>query len=222
MEIRVRDLARTPLGSASFVDLRLPEGELNAIGQRVLTDTLAIHVRPQVLRTRAAPGDIQTAAGRLRLNGLAHVGVLQVQRAGVLYVVYLNPADEELLERVKRIRAQGYFWICMYDVLATFGMNNIAPIDSSFLECVLEVREQAHGVSREMFELSTDGVDWVMRHPENALPLLPGFRRLAGTLCTARDSCAPVNSTRTQGESRQKAAGFRSILNDRDLATNKD
>ena len=192
MEIRVCELARTPLGSASFVDLRLPEGE-PWTGQSMRRDTLTIHVLPRVLRTQARPGDIQTGAGRVRINGRAHVGLLHVERAGVLYVAYLNPADEQLPERVSRIRAQGHFWICMYDLLGTFGMNQIGPIEPSFLASVLEVREQEQGVSRDAFEGFADEVDWVLKHPQESYEgVLPNhLRNFKGTVCTDRVPRAP-------------------------------
>lgn len=191
MEIRVRDLVRTPLGSASFVDLRLPDHS-PFMGQSVLPDTLAIHVRPRVLRRPAHPQEIQARACRRRLHGRPHVGMLHVRRAGELYVAYINPADEELPERVQRIRERGCHWLCMYDLLGTFGLTEIGPLDPDFMGAILEVREEAKRVSLQGFERAVDEVDWTLKHPEfPGLRLPEGLEDFKGAVCTARTPRAP-------------------------------
>lgn len=193
MELRVRDLTHRPLGSASFVDLRLPEGQSFGGGGGVLRDTLAIHAHARLLRVRPALGAIQSKSGRLRPRALAHVGVLFVSRADMLYVAYLNPADDELLERVKRIRAQGYHWLCMYDRLANFGITQMGPITPEFLQAVLEVHDEAKGASDELFERAVDEVDWTLKHTrwqELLFPMDEGDE-LRGTVFTNRTPRPP-------------------------------
>lgn len=191
MERRVRDLVRTPLGSASFVDLRLPDNS-PFMAQSVLPDTLAIHVRPRVLRRPARPQEIQARTCRRRLHGRAHVGMLYVTRAGELYVAYLNPADDELPERVQRIRERGHYWLCMYDLLGNFGVTEIGPVGPEFMESVLEVREDAKRVSLQVFERTVDEVDWTLKHSElPGLPLPEGLEDFNGVVCTARTPRAP-------------------------------
>lgn len=197
MEVRVRDLARTKLGSASFVDLRLPEGQ-TLRGQSVVRDTLAIHVHPRILRPQAEPPAMRTGACRRRLSDLAHVGIFFVGLGDLLYVAYLNPADDGLLERARRIRAQGYLWLCLYDVLGSFGMTRIAPLGPDFLEVVLEVRDEAKRVSNDIFERAADEVDWTLKYPDLhdlEFPIGDG-EAFRGTICTSRTPRPPQEADR--------------------------
>lgn len=191
MEVGFRDLIRAPLGSASFLDLRLPEGKTFR-GQNALQDTLAIHVRPRELRQPPGGSPIESRSCRRRLPGRPHVGMLHVRRAGVLYVAYFNPSDETLLERVKRLRARGYFWLCMYDLVGNFGLCEYGPLEPDFMESILEVREEAKRVTPELFERAADEVDWTLKNRE-----LVGLRQSEGledfrcTVCTARTARVP-------------------------------